>query len=468
MVDTRSSLSERMLGKLHALNFEDVPSTTIAAAKRLVLDSIACIIGGATAPGIGAIHDHLLGLEPDGQATVLINGRRTSACTAAFLNGAAGHALDFDDQHDPARIHAFVIAFSSALAAAQTNGVGISNRDFLRAIILGTECHARLGLACSHSILTGWLPTTTFGAPAAAITAGSLLNLNLKSLVNAFGLGAQQSAGTIQSRDEGVLSKRLGPGFAARAGVLAALLAQAGISAPRFSLEGAGGLFSVYERDLVDTSSFLEGLGERWEVERFSLKPYPCCRCSHTAIALALMLREQLRDIDNIERVCVRMSRANIEAVGGAYANAERSTTKAQFSAAYCIATALRYGTVDLSSFSTKRIETMEAERCVRKVELDIDDELGPNAVYPATMSVVLNTGETLNLHLDRMPGSPDLPLSTSDIETKLKKCGMSVGVSEGACHQLAQIVDTLDESASVAHLLAAFERVAAERGQQS
>ena len=92
---------------------------------------------------------------------------------------------------------------------------------------------------------------------------------------------------------DGVISKRLGAGFAARSAVLGAFLAADGLTGTRRTLEGNAGLFALYERDEVKTDLITKDLGKHWRITEYSFKPYPCCRCNHTPIGLGIQLREQ-------------------------------------------------------------------------------------------------------------------------------------------------------------------------------
>jgi hypothetical protein len=81
--------------------------------------------------------------------TGLIGKRRYSPPTAALANGAAAHALDFDDQHDPAsRANCRAAACSQRLKTSAISAAGISCSRMRSA----PRLHARLGLACYNSL----------------------------------------------------------------------------------------------------------------------------------------------------------------------------------------------------------------------------------------------------------------------------------------------------------------------------
>src|SRR6202035_2745911 len=120
----------------------------------------------------------------------------------------------------------------------------------------------RLGLATYNSLGKGWHPTSTLGNFAAAVAAGKIFALDAERFTNALGLAFLQLGGTTQSIADGVLGKRLGPGFAARNGLWAAHLAKFELTGPWRFLEGDAGLFALHERGEVNPALLLDGLGE--------------------------------------------------------------------------------------------------------------------------------------------------------------------------------------------------------------
>ncbi len=187
----------------------------VQAAKRLLADALGVTAGGARAPGIAELNARLARWEAGGSATGLVGKRRFSPPTAALANGAAAHALDYDDIHDGARVHSMCVVLPALLAAAEDAGP-VDGKTFLLGVVVGAELHARLGLACPDILAAGWHPTTLFGSMAASLAVGRILNLQPEALRNALGIAFHQAGGSVQSAYDGVISKRLGPGFAAR------------------------------------------------------------------------------------------------------------------------------------------------------------------------------------------------------------------------------------------------------------
>lgn len=155
-VDTR--LCEAFCG----WDYSSIPASVITTIKSFIMDTLGVIGAGAQAQGVAELRRRAALWESRGSATALGGNRRHSPPTAAMINAAAAHALDFDDQHDPARVHAYCVVLPVVLAVSEDRGA-VSGCDFLAAIATGVELHARLGLTCYNSTGKGWHATTTLG-----------------------------------------------------------------------------------------------------------------------------------------------------------------------------------------------------------------------------------------------------------------------------------------------------------------
>ena len=190
--------SRALCANIAGWTYDMLPAPVVRTVKALILDTLGVIGGAAQAPGIAELNTRLSRWEKTGAATGLIGKRRYSPPTAAMANGAAAHALDFDDQHDPARVHTSCVVLPALLASAEDIG-NISGQDFILAYAIGAELHARLGLACYNSLGKGWHPTMIFGTVAAGLAAGKLLKLDASGLANALGMAFHQASGSAQS-----------------------------------------------------------------------------------------------------------------------------------------------------------------------------------------------------------------------------------------------------------------------------
>lgn len=438
--------------------YDDLPEAVVRMLKAMLLDEIGVIAGAAHAPGIAQLNARLSRWETGGSATGLLGKRRYSPPSAALANGAAGHALDYDDQHDPARVHTNCVVLPALLAAAEDSGP-ISGRDFLLAHAVGAELHARLGLACYNSLGKGWHPTAVLGALAAALAAARMLGLAVPGLVNALGIAFHQASGSGQSMRDGVLTKRLGAGFAARAAVLSAYLALDGISGARHTLEGSAGLFALYERGEVDGDILMDALGSRWRIPDYSLKPYPCCRCNHTAIDLGIALNARGVRPEQLAAVEIGIGHVNWLTVGAAYDPDRDDIVHAQFNIAYGFARALADGKVDLRAYTRPAISAARIGALTAITRVVDDPAIGASAIEPAWVKLRLKDGGTLEVRADRIKGSPQDPLSEAERLAKFRDClAFGLDATRGETDRLAEVlldIERQDDAAGA--IVAAF-----------
>lgn len=463
----RDGLSRDLCGTLAAFTYEDLPADLVESVKLFVLDTLGVIGGAANAPGIPALSQRLGSWEGGhGNCTALIGGWRGSPPAVALANGAAGHALDFDDQHDPARTHSYCVMLPAVLAAAEEAG-GLDGKRFVAALAVGVELHARLGLACYNSIGKGWHPTTALGALAAGIAAGHVLGLEGERMLDAFGLAFHQMSGTRQPLADGVLAKRLGPGFAARNGVTAAFLAADGLTGVKRVLEGEAGLFTLHERGEVDLERLFGGLGERWEALNLSMKPYPCCRCNHPTIQLALEMRDRGVAPESIEGGVIRMGQVNRDCVGAHYDPATSSSpvVHAQFNAAFSFARALIDGHIDVGSYAEDRINDPAVISLAQRFTVESDPAIEATALEPARVELRLAGGKVETAGRDTVKGSPVEPMSRDEVLDKFAT-NMEFGLGAGRpqAEALADLVLALETLPDATEIATRFPRPALRR----
>ncbi len=450
--------SRQLCDLIAGWRYELLPASVVATSKALILDALGAIAGAAQAPGIPQLHARLARWEQAGSATGLLGHRRFSPPTAALANGAAAHALDFDDQHDPARVHTSCVVLPTLLASAEDTAP-VSGRDFILAFAIGAELHARLGLACYNSLGRGWHPTMVAGTLAASIAAGRMLGLDGERMANGLGFAYHQASGSAQSMRDGVLSKRIGAGFAARAAVLGTFLGADGLTGTRRTLEGNAGLFALYEGNEVRPELLTDRLGEHWRVDEYSFKPYPCCRCNHTAIGLGIGLRHTLQQRSltaaDVRAIEIRIGRVNWLTVGNAYDPARNDVVHAQFNIAYGFARALLDGRVGLDTYG-KSVISDPAVGALTAITTIVDDaSIDPTAIEPARVRLTLATGETIEVGSDTTKGSPQEPMSADERRAKLRSCvEFGLGANAEKADRLADAVEHLDQSTDAARAL--------------
>ncbi|ESR23803.1 MmgE/PrpD family protein [Lutibaculum baratangense] len=455
--DGLEGISRRLCEAVGDLRYEDVPDDVLRTVKLFALDTLGVIGGASRAPGLAEITGRLRRWETGGSATSLVDGARLSPPHAAMANGAAAHALDFDDMHDPARIHSFCVVLPTMLAVAEEIG-GIDGRRFLLALTVAAETHARLGFTCYNSLGKGWHPTMTLGVLAGAMGAGRLLDLDDDGLLNTLGLASHQACGSAQSMLDGVLAKRLGAGFAARGAVTAAFLAADGVTGPFRPLEGNAGLFKLQERGEVRPGELLTDFGEVWQTRGYSFKPFPCCRCKHTTIALAFALREDGLKPGDVEKVEIWLPQVNYQTVGQPYEASRDSIVHAQFSVGYGFARALLDGVVDLNSYTKPRITDPEVAALAERVVAAPDPDEEPTAMGPSKIRVTLKDGGTIETRGRLVPGSPEAPMGEDAVIAKFGSAmAFGLGPDAAGVEDYAATIMGLEELKDVSVLTSRF-----------
>jgi len=451
---------ERELARhLASLRQAHLPPELLERAKLWILDSFGVLAGAASSPAVKEVAQAVGAWESAGRATLLLEGRRASPSSAALVNGTAAHALDFDDQHDPARIHTLCTVLPAVLAAAEDAG-GVSGDALLRAVIVGAEFSSRLGLCCYKSLEHGCHPTAALGTLAAAAAAGTVYGLGPEQMLGALSLAFVQMGGTTQSNADGALTKRMGAGFAARGGVLSAHLARHGLAGPQRFLEGDAGLFRFHQRSDVRPDVLMAELGHRWDVADLSLKPFPCCRASHASLQVALDLHAEGIRPEDIESVDVHLGRVNHLMVGGRFSpEGKNAVVHAQFNLAYGFAAALRTGSVTLRTFEPATIGT--AERAViDKVRCIESEDIAAGSVAGVKVDIRLRSGTKLRRQRTTVKGSPEEPMTREETIRKFRDCvEFGTGAGRERVDRFIDCVLRLENLTTPAELVSAFPR---------
>ncbi len=388
------------------LRFGAIPAEAVAAAKTFLLDSFGVALAGSSAPGIAIARDQLREWGGTPEATTLVFGDRLPAPWAALLNGALIQARDFDDTHHEAIVHVNAGVLPAALAVAERLG-GVRGERFLTALVAGIDVACRIGAAITTPVAftrTGTL--AFFGATAAA---ASLLGLDARTTREALGIAYAQTASNMQAVHDGALVKRFHPGFGAKGGIIAALLAARGLTGARLVLEGPYGYLSLYERGAYRRERILDGLGTSFEVTRLSVKPYPCSLDTHAAIMAALALRAQGVMPDAIDRVTVDLPFLAFDAAGKPYdAIRGHRVVESILNVSYATAVAFLRGHVNLDDFTEVAVADGEVGALARRIESRVDPRVPEKAFVPVTLRVHLRDGRLVERTVEKLLGTPE------------------------------------------------------------
>jgi len=277
------------------LQYDAIPRELIELTKQCVLDTLGVAIG---ASGVNdeakLVHEYVRDLSGREEATIWGFGGKAPAPWAAFVNGSLGHMLDYDDVSDGG--HVSISTIPPGLAIAEKLG-GVSGRDFLTAVVAGTDIHTRLSLAVDipdWTMAEGWFATQLFGYISGSATAGRLLHLDEEKMENALGIGYNQMSGSRQMAVGAATHMRaMQAGFSGQAATAGAEMARRGIIGDKAFLEGRYGLFHNYVRTGTPHWDALVGeLGTRFPLlKTHGFKVWPACAYTRPTNAAILILR---------------------------------------------------------------------------------------------------------------------------------------------------------------------------------
>ncbi len=390
--------------------WEDMPAQVVHEASRAVLNFAGCAIGGSRSAAVARalrVFDCYSGPRT---ASVFGRHERVDIFAAASLNAMSANVLTYDDTHVPTVMHPGSSVAPPLFAWAEANAV--SGRALLHAFILGVEVCCRIGNSVSPWHYShGYLITSTCGVFGAAAGIGKLLGLSATQLAWALGNAANQASGLVETLPD--MAKNLAVGNSARAGLLAALLAEQDFTGGDRPLEGRFGFARVMGQ-APDLDRMSAGLGTHWELQANAYKPYPTGVVLHPVIDACLQLRaaHALRAAD-VETISVRGNPLLGERADRPH---PRNGRDASLSVQHACAIALIEGAAGLRQFTDACVMRAEVAALRDRVRLRSDAAVG---VEEAFVDVQLKSGTVHSQHVPHLRGSLQCPLSDAELEAK-------------------------------------------------
>jgi 2-methylcitrate dehydratase PrpD len=300
-------ITRALVEAVRTLRYDDLPDDAREVARHCVLDFFGVALAGAGEPLVDFLVDVVAKPENASAASLIGRSERATAVTAALVNGAAGHALDFDDAHMGMSGHPTVPVLPAVLALSeQTRADG---KALLTAFVAGVELECRLGLLLGpRHYEIGFHSTGTLGTFGAAAAAAHLLGLDERAWLHAVGLAGTQAAGLKSTF--GSMGKPLHAGRAASTGLLSALLAERGFTAAPNIVEVSQGFAATHAGALGDGGS-LDRVAGRFLIRDTLFKYHAACYLTHAPIEAARMICGRDRvSADGVELVEVTVAPA--------------------------------------------------------------------------------------------------------------------------------------------------------------
>ena len=411
------AVAETLAQNIAALDAAKLPHAVRRKCAELLIDVIGLAVTARNEDYIKAV---LAACDDDGPCTAIGHTRPLSAAAAALVNGTAIHGEDFDDTFEGGPVHAGAVIVPAVLAACERHKR--DGKAALLGITVGVETMCRLSLvAPTLTHKAGFHPTAVFGTIGAAAGVGAALRLSSRQLVDALGNAGSMSGGIIEYLAEGAWTKRLHAGWAAQAGMRAALLGRGGFVGPRTVLEGSHGFFYAFARTTNgDFAAVTDNFGARWVTETLAFKPYPCGTMTHPYIDCARRLGRRVKADDVVEMVC-DVGEGTVHRLWEPLVAKQYPANgyAGKFSTPYCIACGFVRGNVGLSDFSDDAVRDPAVLALAAKVRYRIDLQNPYPKNFTGHIRATLRDGSVVEERQPHMRGGAHEPLTRADIEEK-------------------------------------------------
>lgn len=439
------------------LSYKKLDKDSIHAAKRFLLDTIGCALGGWDADDCRILSRIAFDQGGNKEATIIGSGKRTNATWASLVNALLVRVHDYNDiywKQDPSHPSDLIPA---ALAAGERGKR--SGKDLLVGTVLAYEIEMRLCEASEPGIRErGWhhASLTQFVSP---LVAGKLLGLSVGELQNAVGIAGSHNF-TLGGVVAGKLSmmKNTADPMATQSGVVAAMMAKHGYKGPEAVFEGKEGLFQTMNMVSWNPEKIVRGLDGGFKINECSFKAFPTEYLTHTPISATIQIRNENKiDFSKVKLVLVKSLRraADILADPSKYKPTSKET--ADHSLPYCIAAALVEGELTPAQFSEEMLKDPRILSTINKVKVEADPDIEKNfpRLQPAYVEIQLESGETHGKYLEFAKGDPRDPMSDAELEEKFHALATPL-LSKKARRRVIDMIWSLEKVEEIRDLMRA------------
>jgi len=424
-----------------AVRLADIPLPVQHAAKRCLIDTIGVTLAGSGSDVAGQARAVSRLTAAPGHCAVLGHLDSLSAPAAAFINGTAGHALDFDDNCYPGVVHGSVVIMPAALAMTQMRD--LDGAALLTAFVVGSECEYALAKALTRQLYERrWWTTGLLGVVGACAAACHALGLDAERTASALGI-ALSDTGAMKA-SFGTDAKALMAGRTSETGVLAALLAERGSRGPVDIVEHANGLAAMFNAGVLKA---VPPPGQHWNLlaPGVDIKRIPLCLSSHAAVdALKEVLGSGVIAINNIAEIICDVPPIVIQNL---IHDLPTQRQQAQFSMPFAMAGTCLLGEITLGALTAETINRPDMQHLMRRVRMCSserwDAERLDSAPEGAWVTVAGNDGGSVERFCAMPLGSAVNPLSQAQLRDKFIDCTslvMPVPQAQGLLERLEQL----------------------------
>jgi 2-methylcitrate dehydratase PrpD len=423
MLDDESreaTVAERFGAFTEAVRRDGLPPATADAVRRLLLDVAGLCVAARGGDYVRAI---LATAVSDGPATAIGHARTLSPYDAALVNGSAAHGEDFDDTFEGGPVHAGASVVPAALALAELRG--LDGGAVTKGIAVGVELACRGSMVAPQAIhRAAFHPSGVLGALGCAAAGATMLGLDARRTAQAIGIAGSFASGIIEYLSDGSWTKRFHTGWAAQAGLRAALLAETGFTGPLTVLEGKHGFYKAFAHGREpDFGALLDDLGTRWVIDSVAFKPYACGTMTHPYIDCMLELRAEGVRPDDVVSVECEVGEGTVHRLWEPIAAKRRPPNGyvAKFSSPYCISVGFLDGRVGFEQFTDARAADPALGAFADKVSYVIDPDNPYPREFTGHVRVTLSDGSVREVRRAHFRGGAHAPIPDDELEAKFR-----------------------------------------------
>jgi 2-methylcitrate dehydratase PrpD len=400
--------------------YETIPLKALETGKLAVRDCLGVALAGSKEEDAKICAEIARQEGAKEEASVIGQGFKSSALQAAFANGTAAHAMDFD--------HSFTLMgqptapiIPAVLALGES--LGVSGRQLLEAYATGFEVTGKLAHSLRDSKHDGWHAPSTLGSFGAAAGCAKLLGLNAAKIEMALGIAASMASGVVSNF--GTMTKPLHVGLGARNGVLAAKLAQGGYTANAQAIEAGMGFYKVFHGETAIHTEAVEELGKSYALESdgIRIKPYPCGGLTHQAIDTVLDFRAKHGvTAEMVESIDVDVMRHTFERI---IFKVPQNGIQGKFCMPYLLARAIIDGRVFIDAFTDAAVRDPNVLKLAERIQMRLDNNLPSRDLgsRPCRVTLRLKNGQTYSREVQHSKGGPEFPMTADELKTKFTDC---------------------------------------------
>ena len=415
---TPQTVSETIADYAIGLKYEDVPADVARTAKRIVLDTIGCAIGGHTSGPAQIALKLAANVTAKHPATALCSGLKTSHDMAVFANGVMIRYLDFNDGFISRGTGHPSDLLASLLTTAEV--CGRSGRDLIAAVVVAYVVFAHFADAIEMRA-HGFDQSTLLGL-AALVGTARLMGLTREQMINAIGITVGGNTAINQGR-VGTLSnwKSYASAEASRKAVFSAQMAQAGMTGPREVFEGRDGWMNVIYRKPFTLAPFG---GAPYGIMRAFTKRFALGQYSQTVAQAAIEARAFFKSADEISEINLNVSKSAIRVMAASPEKWRPQTHEtADHSMPYSTGVALMYGTVEADHYEAPFLHDAKLLDLVARVKVIPSGEADrrENEINLCDLELVLKSGRRHKVRVEYHRGHWKNPMTDEEMEEKFR-----------------------------------------------